>query len=65
MVFSTDFALQVARDHQAELLLGVSTLRIDPVRRPALRERVGAWIVRVGETVAGRAAVRPSRAFQA
>ena len=65
MVFNADFALQVVRDHQAELLLGVSRLRIDPVPRHALRERVGAWIVRLGHAVEGRAAAHPHRAWQA
>jgi hypothetical protein len=65
MVFNTDFALQVVRDHQAELLLGVSRLRIDPAEQPALRERIGAWIVRLGQAVEGRGAVHPSRALQA
>jgi hypothetical protein len=65
VVCNTEFALQMVRDHQAELLLGISRLRIDPVRHPALRQRIGAWIVRVGLTVEGRAAVHPNHALQA
>ena len=64
MVFNTDFTLQVARSHQADLLRG-DGLRLEPVRPHAVRQRIGAWIVRLGHTVEGRAAVRPNHAWQA
>ncbi len=64
MVFNTDFTLQVARDHQAQLLRSDRS-RGEPIRHPAARERIGAWIVRLGQAVEGRAAVQPNRAWQA
>ncbi len=64
MVFNTEFTLQVAHDHQATLLRSEGPRR-DSVRPPAIRQRIGAWIVRLGLAVEGRAAVRPGRAWQA
>lgn len=63
MVFNTDFTLQVAREHQAELL-ATETRRPDSVRDHAARRRVGGWIVRLGQAVEGRAPVRPTHAWQ-
>lgn len=60
MVFSTDFALQLAHDRQADLRrehLGPA----DPAVAPrAFRRRLGAWIVRLGRTVEGVALPRPA-----
>ncbi len=63
MVFNTDFALQVARDHQARLLRA-GRLNPEPARQPALRQRLGAWIVRLGQAVEGAPAIPARRAWQ-
>ncbi len=63
-MFSTEFVLQVARDHQARLLRA-DRPRLEPARRPSARHRLGAWIVRLGQTVEGPAGAHQQRASQA
>jgi hypothetical protein len=63
VVFNTDFTLQAARDHQETLLVSRGP-RHELVRPSAGRQRIGAWIVRIGLAVEGRAPVHSSRAWQ-